>query len=75
MKNTNNSSFESALHKKMIKKEGAILSTLWLLLGVAVGFLLPQATVYGGFLPFGVSFAAAVSGGGTIPIFMAVLVG
>ncbi len=75
MKNTNNSSFESALHKKMIKKEGSILSTLWLLLGVGVGFLLPQATVYGGFLPFGVSFAAAVSGGGTIPIFMAVLVG
>ena len=36
MKNTNNSSFESALHKKMKNKVGAILSTLWLLLGVGV---------------------------------------
>ncbi len=75
MKDTNNSSFEAVLHKNIAEKEGVIFSLLRLALGVGVGLLLPQATVYGGFMPFGVGLAAAVSGGATLPIFIATLVG
>ncbi len=75
MKNTNNSSFEATLHKSVANKEGAVFSLLRLCLGIGIGFLLPQATVYGGFMPFGVGLAAAVSGGAALPIFIATLIG
>lgn len=75
MKDTNNSSFGTVAQKNFMGKEKVIFSLLRLILGVGVGFLLPQATVYGGFMPFGVGLAAAVSGGATLPIFIATLVG
>lgn len=43
--------------------------------GILLGLLLPRARVYGDLAPFGVGLAAAVSGPGTVPIFLASLVG
>ncbi len=48
-----------------------ILVTVWALIGI----LVPRANVYGGMSPFGVGVAAAVSGPGSIVVYLATMVG
>lgn len=43
--------------------------------GIVLGILLPRATVYDGFMPFGIGLAASVNGPGTVLVYLAVLMG
>lgn len=75
MKNTNNSGMATISQRKLAWKEKTGYLLLELLLGMAFGLLLPRASVYGGFMPFGVGFAAAAGGAGTVLLFTATLFG
>ncbi len=55
--------------------EGMRRQLLHMTVGVALGFLLPHATVYGNMAPFGVGLAAAAGGPGTVLIYLAVSAG
>ena len=73
MKNTMYSGLRS---KKQQLASGTMRrQLLYMSAGVALGFLLPHATVYGGLAPFGVGLAAAISGPGTVLIYLATLAG
>ncbi len=75
MKNTNNSGMATISRRKFPWKDKTGYLLLELFLGVAFGLLLPRASVYGGFMPFGVGFAAATGGAGTVLFFTATLFG
>ncbi len=73
MKNTTSSGRVAA--KRQFLDAGMRWQLTYMAVGVALGFLLPRATVYGGLAPFGIGLAAAVSGPGTVLIYLATLAG
>ncbi len=73
MKNTTSSGRVAARRKPM--DDGMRYQILYMAVGVALGFLLPRAAVYGGAAPFGIGLVAAVSGPGTVLIYLATLAG
>lgn len=75
MKNTNYSGSTAATGKKRILSGDARRQVIYMVGGVALGFLLPYATVYGGSAPFGIGLAASVTGPGAILIGLATMAG
>ncbi|MBR2405666.1 MAG: SpoIIE family protein phosphatase [Clostridia bacterium] len=73
MKNTTFSGRTTA--KRYLPDEGMRRQFVYMAVGVALGFLLPRATVYGDLAPFGIGLAAAVSGPGTVLMYLATLAG
>ena len=56
-------------------ENGVGRTAIELVSGIILGLLLPRATVYGGLMPFGIGLAAAVTGPGTVLVFLATLMG
>lgn len=75
MKNTKSSGFASSIGKEHRLGEEARRRLWYLVGGVAFGFLLPCATVYGDLAPFGIGLVASVTGSGSVLIGMATLAG
>lgn len=73
MKNTTSSGRVTA--KRQFLDAGMRWQLTYMAVGVALGFLLPRATVYGGLAPFGIGLAAAAGGPGTVLIYLATLAG
>ncbi len=75
MRNTNSSG--SIVTKRKNKRLDGEMKRqlLYMATGVALGFLLPYAKVYGGLAPFGVGLVSAVTGPGTVLVYLATLAG
>ena len=56
-------------------ENGVGRTAIELVSGIILGLLLPRASVYGGLMPFGIGLTAAVTGPGTVLVFLATLMG
>lgn len=56
-------------------ENGVGRTVIELSVGFVLGLLLPRAAVYEGLMPFGIGLVASVSGPGTVPVYLASLIG
>lgn len=61
--------------KKAWWENGVGRTLIEMVSGIVLGLLLPRASVYEGLMPFGIGLAAAISGPGTVLIYLAALMG
>ncbi len=61
--------------KKTWWENGVARTVIEMVSGIVLGILLPRASVYEGLMPFGIGFAASISGPGTVLVYLAVLMG
>ncbi len=75
MKNTNSSGSVMVKAKTRWLDDGVRRQLFIMAGGIALGFLLPRATVYGGLAPFGIGLVAAATGPGTVLMYLATFAG
>lgn len=73
MKNTTSGGRVS--QKRILADEGMRYQLMQMAVGVVLGLLLPHAAVYGEMAPFGIGLAAAITGPGTVLVYLATLAG
>ncbi len=63
------------LYGQAVKEQPLYMNILLYTALTLIALLIPRATVYGGLAPFGVSIAACVCGGASVPVYISAAVG